>query len=60
MLFRSKYVGDVEEGPVALEDVHDTVQADVQKENEDATYNKAVEDWVAATKVTKDLKSLND
>ncbi len=55
-----KYVGDVEEGPVALEDVHDTVQADVQKENEDATYNKAVEDWVAATKVTKDLKSLND
>ncbi len=56
-----KYVGDVEEGPVALEGtVYDTIKNEVQSTKEDEAYSAAVAEWVAATKVTTDLKSLND
>ena len=56
-----KYVGDVEEGPVALEgNVYDTIKNEVQSTKEDEAYSAAVAEWVAATKVTTDLKSLND
>lgn len=56
-----KYVSDVEEGPVALEgEVYDTIKDDLQEQYEDETYDAAVEAWVAATKVTTDLKSLNN
>ncbi len=56
-----KYVGDVEEGPVALEgNVYDTIKNEVQSTKEDEAYSAAVAEWVSAAKVTTDLKSLND
>ena len=56
-----KYVADVEEGPVALDgEVKDTIKNDLQKTYEDEAYEAAVAEWVAAAKVTTDLKSLND
>ena len=56
-----QYSGDVEEGPVALEGtVKDTIQSDLQTTYEDEAYEAAVDSWVAATKVTSDLKALNN
>ena len=56
-----QYTADVEEGPVALEGaVYDSIKDELQKKYEDETYEAAVTEWVNATKVVTDLKSLND
>lgn len=51
-----KYVGDATEGPVAYEDVKDTLQSEMLTSKQDELYNTTVEQWVseANAKIYKD------
>ncbi len=56
-----KYVADVEEGPVTLEgEIFDNIKKDLQTQYEDEAFEAAVTSWTEATKVTTDMKSLNN
>ncbi len=55
-----KYVGDVEEGAVALDDVKETIHDELLSTKQDETYNAKVDEWVAAANAKIDKKALND
>lgn len=54
-----QYVSDVAEGPVALEDVRETVESDALKEKQEKTYNDTVDQWVKDCGAVIDKKPLN-
>ncbi len=54
-----QYTSDVTEGPVALEDVRETVESDALKEKQDKTYNDTVDQWVKDCGAVIDKKPLN-
>ena len=54
-----KYVGDVEEGAVALDDVKETIHDELLSTKQDETYNAKVDEWVAAANAKIDKKALN-
>ncbi len=54
-----QYTSDVAEGPVALEDVRETVESDALKEKQDKTYNDTVDQWVKDCGAVIDKKPLN-
>ncbi len=54
-----QYTSDVAEGPVALEEVRETVESDTLKEKQQQTYNDTVEQWVKDCGAVIDKKPLN-
>ena len=55
-----KYVGDVEEGPVALADVEETIRSSLQSTKESEVYEAQVAAWVEEAGAVVDTKALND
>lgn len=54
-----QYVGDVEEGPVPLDDVREGIESALLKTNQDNHYNEQVAAWVEAAKVTINQKEID-
>ncbi|MBR2823723.1 MAG: hypothetical protein IKE24_08565 [Clostridia bacterium] len=42
-----KYVGDAAEGPIALEEVRETIESSLLSTKQDTTYNEQIEAWVS-------------
>ena len=55
-----KYVSDVEEGPVTLDEVRDVLQEDVLSEKQSEYYSEQVEQWVEAANAKIDTAALKD
>ena len=55
-----KYVGDVEEGPVDLDTVSETIKAELWTADKTSFWNETVERWVTEAKPKIDKKALND
>ena len=55
-----KYVADVEEGPVALDEVRDVLTNSVLTTKQNDTYDAAVEAWVEAAHAKIDRKALEN
>ena len=55
-----KYVGDIEEGPVALDTVRETIASDLLTTKQDAAYSEAVSGWVSAANAKIDKKALKN
>ena len=55
-----KYVGDIEEGPVALDTVRETIASDLLTTKQDAAYSETVSGWVSAANAKIDKKALNN
>lgn len=54
-----QYTSDVEEGPVTLDEVRDTLEADVLSEKQSAAYDEQVNAWVEEANAKVDRKALN-
>ena len=55
-----KYVGDAAEGPVALDEVKDTLQSSLLTTKQNTTYNETVQSWVDAAEFKENLGALKD
>lgn len=55
-----KYVSDAVEGPVAFDDVKDTIYESLLSTKQDDAYNAAVDEWVAAADAKVDRDALKD
>ena len=55
-----RYEGDETEGPVALDDVKETISSALLKTKQDEAYNAAVEQWVEEAGITVDMNALKD
>ncbi len=55
-----KYVGDAAEGPVALDEVKDTLQSSLLTTKQNSTYNETVQSWVDAAEFKENLGALKD
>ncbi|MDO4838207.1 MAG: peptidylprolyl isomerase [Clostridia bacterium] len=55
-----KYVSDVTEGPVSLDEVRDTLTESVLTTKQNNTYDEAVEQWVSEANATVDRNALNN
>lgn len=55
-----KYVGDAAEGPVALDEVKDTLQSSLLTTKQNSTYNETVQSWVDAADFKENLGALKD
>ena len=55
-----KYVSDAVEGPVAFDEVKDTIESSLLSTKQDETYNAAVDEWVAAADAKVDRDALKD
>lgn len=54
-----QYASDVEEGPVALDEVRETVEKAALEKKQSDTYDTTVQNWVAEAGVKLDKNSLN-
>ena len=55
-----KYDSDVEEGPVALDDVRETLSTELLAEKQDAYFTEQTAQWVKESPVKVDRKALDD
>ena len=55
-----KYVSDAVEGPVAFDEVKDTIESSLLSTKQDETYNAAVDAWVEAANAKVDRDALKD
>ncbi len=55
-----KYVSEVAEGPVTLDEVRDTLTESVLTTKQNNTYDAAVEQWVSEANATVDRNALNN
>ncbi|MGN0778763.1 MAG: peptidylprolyl isomerase [Aristaeellaceae bacterium] len=55
-----QYTADVVEGPVALEEVSETLSAELLSDKQDTTYDATVAQWIEAAKPTIDYNALNN
>ena len=55
-----QYTSDVEEGPVTLDEVHDTVASEVLTDKQNDVYSEQVAAWIEEAAPVIDRKSLND
>lgn len=55
-----KYDSDVEEGPVALDDVRETLNTELLAEKQDAYFTEQTAQWVKESPVKVDRKALDD
>lgn len=55
-----RYVSDAVEGPVALDEVKDTIESSLLSTRQDETYNAAVDEWIAAADAKVDRDALKD
>ena len=55
-----KYDSDVEEGPVALDDVRETLHTELLAEKQDAYFTEQTAQWVKESPVKVDRKALDD
>ena len=55
-----KYVSDAVEGPVAFDDVKDTIYESLLSTKQDDAYNATVDEWVAAADAKVDRDALKD
>ena len=55
-----KYVADAAEGPIALDEVKESIQSSLLSTKQDDTYNQKVQDWVseAESQFKQDLNAL--
>ncbi len=54
-----RYEGDETEGPVALDDVKETIRSTLQSNKETETYNSQLDQWVSEASFKEDLNALN-
>ena len=54
-----RYEGDEAEGPVALDDVKETIRSTLQSNKETETYNSQLDQWVSEASLKEDLNALN-
>ena len=54
-----RYEGDETEGPVALDDVKETIRSTLQSNKETETYNSLLDQWVSEASLKEDLNALN-
>ena len=54
-----RYVGDAAEGPIALDEVKESIRSSLQSTKENDTYNNTIQSWVDAASFKEDLKALN-
>lgn len=54
-----RYEGDETEGPVALDDVKETIRSTLQSNKETETYNSQLDQWVSEASLKEDLNALN-
>ena len=54
-----KYVADVEEGPVTLDAVRETIEAEALQTKKDTTYEEAVSSWIEAADVKTYPEKIN-
>ena len=55
-----KYVGDAAEGPIALDEVKDTLQESLLSTKQDSTYEDALKSWVEAADIKVDMNALKN
>ncbi len=55
-----RYVGDAAEGPVALDEVKETIRTSLQSSKESTTYSETLKGWVDAADFKVDLNALNN
>ena len=55
-----KYVSDVQEGAISLDDVREDIESTLLSNKKDSVYTETVEGWVNAAGAFIDLKALND
>ena len=55
-----KYVGDAAEGPIALDEVKDTLQESLLSTKQDSTYADALKSWVEAADIKVDMNALKN
>jgi len=55
-----KYVGDSAEGPIALDEVKESIRSSLQSSKETTTYNDTIQAWVDAADFKVDLGALNN
>ncbi len=55
-----RYEGDETEGPVALEDVKETISSSLLSTKQNETYNAAVEQWVNEAGIKVDMNALKN
>lgn len=55
-----KYMSDAVEGPVAFDEVKDTIESSLLSTKQDETYNAAVDAWVEAANAKVDRDALKD
>lgn len=55
-----QYASEVAEGPVALDDVRETVESSVLTQKQNTCYNETLAQWVAESGAIIDKKALND
>ena len=54
-----RYEGDETEGPVALDDVKETIRSTLQSNKETETYNSQLDQWVSEASLKENLNALN-
>ena len=55
-----KYVGDSVEGPIALDEVKETISSSLLSTKQTETYNNTLQSWVDAADFKVDLNALNN
>ena len=55
-----KYVNDAVEGPIALEEVRDTLESSLLSTKQTETYNNQIQEWVDAADFKMNLAALKD
>ena len=55
-----RYDSDVPEGPVALDDVKDTISSNLLATKQNNTYNETLAKWVEEAGIKVDLNALKD
>ena len=55
-----RYQADIEEGPVALDDVHSTIESSVLSDKQDKTYDETVEKWTGEASVKTYIDRLSN
>ena len=55
-----KYVADSVEGPIALDEVRETIQSSLLSTKQTNTYNDTIQSWVDAADFKVDLNALNN
>lgn len=55
-----RYVGDAQEGPIALDEVKDTIEADLLSTKQDTTFTDTLKSWVDAAEFKVDLNPLKN